>query len=74
MSSLLILLGVIAALVAFGNRQNDRADLARRHFIAQTSRDLPRIERFVAREQHRFYRAFQIIDHAGCCPMGAAFR
>ena len=34
---------------------------------------LARVERFVAGEQHRLYRAFEIVDHAGC-PIGAAFR
>ena len=63
-----------AARVARSNRLDNRPHLPRRHFVAQPPRNLARVERCVAGEQHRFDRAFQIVDHAGCCPMGAAFR
>ena len=40
-----------------------------RRLAAEARRDLPRVERLVAGEQHRFYRAFEVVDHAS-----AAFR
>src|SRR3546814_10892754 len=52
---------------------DDRLHLPGGHFIAEAPGDLPRVERFVAGEQHRLYRAFQIVDHARCSPL-AAFR
>src|SRR3546814_2859787 len=45
---------------------DDRLHLPGGHFIAEAPGDLPRVERFVAGEQHRLYRAFQIVDHARC--------
>jgi len=58
-----------AARVAIGDPQDDRAHLAGCPLIAQPGRKLPRVERIVAREQHRLYGAFQIVDH-----VAAAFR
>src|SRR3546814_17063267 len=45
---------------------DDRLHLPGGHFIAEAPGDLPRVERFVAGEQHSLYRAFQIVDHARC--------
>ncbi len=52
-----------ASRMALRDGFDDRLHLSGRHLVAKPPGDLPRIERFVAGENHRFYRAFKIVDH-----------
>src|SRR3546814_20059882 len=53
-----------AARMALCDRHDDHAHRPGRNLVAEPRRNLPRVERFVAGEQHRLDRAFQIVDGA----------